>query len=231
MLDIFNRKAKIENEELRKQIQELESENLGLKAYESLTKKSISRLENEIKVKEGALDISIKAGVEKDKEIAKLKNRIKEIRKKENEEKRKLLHDIVAIDKENKQLRVTIEDYGNITQKQMDEKVKLQETIKEQYEENNKLREENEELKSARFESTKATYNALRDDCINRVNIKELTTAPRYRTFAITPQNIETFRMLRGMALNGRNKRIRNKYINKMADSMEAIFKILEEVE
>lgn len=170
MLDIFNKKAKQENEELRKQIQELESENLGLNAYKSSTKYSISKLENEIKIKEGALGISIKAGVEKDKEIARLKNQIKEIEKKEIEE-----------------------------------------------------------LKSARFERTKATYDAIRDDCINRVNIKELTTAPRYRTFAITPQNIETFRMLRGMALNGRNKRIRNKYINKMADSMEAIFKVITE--
>lgn len=141
MLDIFNRKAKEENEELRKQIQELESENLGLKAYESLTKKSISRLENEIKVKEGALDISIKAGVEKDKEIARLKNQIKEIEKNKNSDKRILLQ----------------------------------------------------------------------------------------RVFAITPANIETFRMLRGMALNGRNKRIRNKYINKMAESMEAIFKVITE--
>lgn len=143
MLDIFNRKAKEENEELRKQIQELESENLGLKAYESLTKKSISRLENEIKVKEGALDISIKAGVEKDKEIARLKNQIKEIEKNKNSDKRILLQ----------------------------------------------------------------------------------------RVFAITPANIETFRMLRGMALNGRNKRIRNKYINKMAESMEAVFKVLDRVD
>lgn len=196
MLDIFNRKAKIENEELRKQIQELESENLGLKAYESLTKKSISRLENEIKVKEGALDISIKAGVEKDKEIARLKNQIKEIRKKENEDRRKLLYDVVAMDRENKQLR-----------------------------------EENEELKSARFERTKATYNALRDEYKDKANANKITVAQQQRVFAITPANIETFRMLRGMALNGRNKRIRNKYINKMADSMEAVFKVLEEAE
>ena len=111
MLDIFNRKAKIENEELRKQIQELESENLGLNAYKSSTKYSISKLENEIKIKEGALGISIKAGVEKDKEIAKLKNLIKKIRKMENEEKRKLLHDVVAIDRENKELR---EEIGRI---------------------------------------------------------------------------------------------------------------------
>lgn len=195
MLDIFNRKAKIENEELRKQIQELESENLGLNAYKSSTKYSISKLENEIKIKEGALGISIKAGVEKDKEIAKLKNRIKEIRKKENEDRRKLLHDVVAMDRENKQLR-----------------------------------EEIEELKSARFERTKATYNALRDEYKDR-NIDELTLSQRQKVFGITPANIETFRMLRGMALNGRNKRIRNKYINKMADSMEAVFKALEEVE
>ena len=231
MLDIFNRKAKQENEELRKRIQELESENLGLKAYESLTKKSISRLENEIKVKEGSLDISIKAGVEKDKEIARLKNRIKEIRKKENEDRRKLLHDVVVIDRDNKELRTAVDDYINITQKQMDEKVKLQETIEKQYEENEKLREENEELKSARFERTKATYDAIIDEYKSRVNIDEFTLAQRQRVFAITPANIETFRMLRGMALNGRNKRIRNKYINKMADSMEAIFKVLEEVE
>lgn len=196
MLDIFNRKAKIENEELRKQIQELESENLGLKAYESLTKKSISRLENEIKVKEGALDISIKAGVEKDKEIARLKNQIKEIRKKENEDRRKLLHDVVAIDRENKQLR-----------------------------------EEIEELKSARFERTKATYNALRDEYKDKANANKITVAQQQRVFAITPANIETFRMLRGMALNGRNKRIRNKYINKMAESMEAVFKVLDRVD
>lgn len=196
MLDIFNRKAKEENEELRKQIQELESENLGLKAYESLTKKSISRLENEIKVKEGALDISIKAGVEKDKEIAKLKNRIKEIRKEENEDRRKLLHDVVAIDRENKQLR-----------------------------------EEIEELKSARFERTKATYNALRDEYKDKINVNKITLVQQQRVFGITPQNIETFRMLRGMALNGRNKRIRNKYINKMAESMEAVFKVLDRVD
>lgn len=195
MLDIFNRKAKIENEELRKQIQELESENLGLNAYKSSTKYSISKLENEIKIKEGALDISIKAGVEKDKEIAKLKNWIKEIRKKENEDRRKLLYDVVAMDRENKELR-----------------------------------EEIEELKLARFERTKATYDALKDEYKDR-NIDELTLSQRQKVFGITPANIETFRMLRGMALNGRNKRIRNKYINKMADSMEAIFKVLEDVE
>ncbi len=195
MLDIFNKKAKQENEELRKQIQELESENLGLNAYKSSTKYSISKLENEIKIKEGALGISIKAGVEKDKEIAKLKNWIKEIRKKENEDRRKLLHDVVAMDRENKELRKQIE-----------------------------------ELQENRFERTKATYNELRDKYKDR-NIDELTLAQRQRVFGITPSNIETFRMLRGMALNGRNKRIRNKYINKMADSMEAIFKVLEEVE
>ena len=169
MLDIFNKKAKQENEELRKQIQELESENLGLNAYKSSTKYSISKLENEIKIKEGALGISIKAGVEKDKEIARLKNQIKEIEKKEIEE-----------------------------------------------------------LKSARFERTKATYDALRDEYKDR-NIDELTLSQRQKVFGITPANIETFRMLRGMALNGRNKRIRNKYINKMADSMEAIFKVITE--
>lgn len=195
MLDIFNKKAKQENEELRKQIQELESENLGLNAYKSSTKYSISKLENEIKIKEGALGISIKAGVEKDKEIARLKNQIKEIEKKENEDRRELLHDVVAMDRENKELRKQIE-----------------------------------ELQENRFERTKATYNELRDKYKDR-NIDELTLAQRQRVFGITPQNIEIFRMLRGMALNGRNKRIRNKYINKMAESMEAVFKVLEDVE
>ena len=143
MLDIFNRKAKQENEELRKQIEVLEEENAGLKFYKIKTNNEIRSLDKEIKVKEGALDISIKAGVEKDKEIARLKNQIKEIEKNKNSDKRILLQ----------------------------------------------------------------------------------------RVFAITPANIETFRMLRGMALNGRNKRIRNKYINKMADSMEVVFKVLEEAE
>ena len=224
MLDIFNRKVKIVNEELRKQLEERDTliewwreegkrleKEVNFKTKEvirqirrikelttetSVLRKRVEDIEKENKTTAGALDISIKAGVEKDKEIAKLKNQIKEIEKKENEDRRELLHDVVAMDRENKQLR-----------------------------------EEIEELKSARFERTKATYDAIRDDCINRVNIKELTTAPRYRTFAITPQNIETFRMLRGMALNGRNKRIRNKYINKMAESMEAVFKVLEEAE
>lgn len=224
MLDIFNRKVKIVNEELRKQLEERDTliewwreegkrleKEVNFKTKEvirqirrikelttetSVLKKRVEDIEKENKTTAGALDISIKAGVEKDKEIARLKNQIKEIEKKENEDRRELLHDVVAMDRENKQLR-----------------------------------EEIEELKSVRFERTKATYDAIRDDCINRVNIKELTTAPRYRTFAITPQNIETFRMLRGMALNGRNKRIRNKYINKMADSMEAVFKVLEEAE
>lgn len=141
MLDIFNRKVKIVNEELRKQIEVLEEENAGLKFYKIKTNNEIRNLENEIKIKEGALGISIKAGVEKDKEIAKLKNWIKEIEKNKNSDKRILIQ----------------------------------------------------------------------------------------RVFAITPQNIETFRMLRGMALNGRNKRIRNKYINKMAESMEAIFKVITE--
>lgn len=222
MLDIFNRKVKIVNEELRKQLEERDTliewwreegkrleKEVNFKTKEvirqirrikelttetSVLKKRVEDIEKENKTTAGALDISIKAGVEKDKEIARLKNQIKEIEKKENEDRRELLHDVVAMDRENKQLR-----------------------------------EEIEELKSVRFERTKATYDAIRDDCINRVNIKELTTAPRYRTFAITPQNIETFRMLRGMALNGRNKRIRNKYINKMADSMEAIFKVITE--
>ena len=224
MLDIFNRKVKIVNEELRKQLEERDTliewwreegkrleKEVNFKTKEvirqirrikelttetSVLKKRVEDIEKENKTTAGALDISIKAGVEKDKEIARLKNQIKEIEKKENEDRRELLHDVVAMDRENKQLR-----------------------------------EEIEELKSVRFERTKATYDAIRDDCINRVNIKELTTAPRYRTFAITPQNIETFRMLRGMALNGRNKRIRNKYINKMAESMEAVFKVLEEAE
>ena len=222
MLDIFNRKVKIVNEELRKQLEERDTliewwreegkrleKEVNFKTKEvirqirrikelttetSVLKKRVEDIEKENKTTAGALDISIKAGVEKDKEIARLKNQIKEIEKKENEDRRELLHDVVAMDRENKQLR-----------------------------------EEIEELKSVRFERTKATYDAIRDDCINRVNIKELTTAPRYRTFAITPANIETFRMLRGMALNGRNKRIRNKYINKMADSMEAIFKVITE--
>lgn len=222
MLDIFNRKVKIVNEELRKQLEERDTliewwreegkrleKEVNFKTKEvirqirrikelttetSVLKKRVEDIEKENKTTAGALDISIKAGVEKDKEIARLKNQIKEIEKKENEDRRELLHDVVAMDRENKQLR-----------------------------------EEIEELKSVRFERTKATYDGIRDDCINRVNIKELTTAPRYRTFAITPQNIETFRMLRGMALNGRNKRIRNKYINKMADSMEAIFKVITE--
>lgn len=222
MLDIFNRKVKIVNEELRKQLEERDTliewwreegkrleKEVNFKTKEvirqirrikelttetSVLKKRVEDIEKENKTTAGALDISIKAGVEKDKEIARLKNQIKEIEKKENEDRRELLHDVVAMDRENKQLR-----------------------------------EEIEELKSVRFERTKATYDAIRDDCINRVNIKELTTAPRYRTFAITPANIETFRMLRGMALNGRNKRIRNKYINKMAESMEAIFKVITE--
>lgn len=196
MLDIFNRKAKIVNEELRKQLEERDTliewwreegkrleKEVDFKTKEvirqirrikelttetSVLRKRVEDIEKEIKVKEGALDISIKAGVEKDKEIARLKNQIKDIEKKENEDRRELLHDVVAMDRENKELR-----------------------------------EEIEELKSA-------------------LQIK---------AFAITPANIETFRTLRGMALNGRNKRIRNKYINKMAESMEAIFKVLEEVE
>lgn len=108
----------------KKRIAELEQENERLKED-----------------KEGVLDISIKAGVEKDKEIARLKNKIKDMEKNKNSDRRILLK----------------------------------------------------------------------------------------RVFAITPANIETFRMLRGMALNGRNKRIRNKYINKMAESMEAIFKVITE--
>lgn len=224
MLDLFNRKTKIVNEELRKQLEErgtliewwreegkrLEKE-VDFKTKEvirqirrikelttetSVLKKRVEDIEKEIKIKEGALDISIKAGVEKDKEIAKLKNWIKEIRKKENEDRRKLLYDVVAMDRENKQLR-----------------------------------EEIEELKSARFERTKATYNALRDEYKDKANVNKITVAQQQRVFGITPQNIETFRMLRGMALNGRNKRIRNKYINKMADSMEVVFKVLEEAE
>lgn len=224
MLDIFNKKAKQENEELRKQLEERDTliewwreegkrleKEVDFKTKEvirqirrikelttetSVLRKRVEDIEKEKKTTDGALDISIKAGVEKDKEIAKLKNWIKEIRKKENEEKRKLLHDVVAIDRENKQLR-----------------------------------EEIEELKSARFERTKATYNALRDEYKDKINVNKITVTQQQRVFGITPQNIETFRMLRGMALNGRNKRIRNKYINKMADSMEAIFKVLEDVE
>lgn len=47
----------------------------------------------------------------------------------------------------------------------------------------------------------------------------------------IDEEFIKGFRKSRGMARNASNKRIRNKYINKMADSMEAVFKVLEEVE
>lgn len=223
MLDIFNRKAKIENEELRKQLEERDTliewwreegkrleKEANFKTKEvirqirrikelttetSVLRKRVEDIEKEKKTTDGALDISIKAGVEKDKEIARLKNQIKEIEKKENEDRRELLHYVVAMDRKNKELRKQIE-----------------------------------ELQENRFERTKATYNELRDKYKDR-NIDELTLAQRQRVFGITPQNIETFRMLRGMALNGRNKRIRNKYINKMAESMEAIFKVLEDVE
>lgn len=223
MLDIFNRKVKIVNEELRKQLEERDTliewwreegkrleKEVDFKTKEvirqirrikelttetSVLRKRVEDIEKEKKTTDGALDISIKAGVEKDKEIAKLKNRIKEIRKKENEDRRKLLHDVVAMDRENKELRKQIE-----------------------------------ELQENRFERTKATYNELRDKYKDR-NIDELTLAQRQRVFGITPQNIEIFRMLRGMALNGRNKRIRNKYINKMAESMEAVFKVLDRVD
>lgn len=223
MLDLFNRKIKIVNEELRKQLEERDTliewwreegkrleKEVNFKTKEvirqirrikelttetSVLRKRVEDIEKEKKTTDGALDISIKAGVEKDKEIAKLKNRIKEIRKKENEDRRKLLHDVVAMDRENKELRKQIE-----------------------------------ELQENRFERTKATYNELRDKYKDR-NIDELTLAQRQRVFGITPQNIEIFRMLRGMALNGRNKRIRNKYINKMAESMEAVFKVLDRVD
>ena len=169
MLDIFNRKVKIVNEELRKQLEERDTliewwreegkrleKEVNFKTKEvirqirrikelttetSVLKKRVEDIEKENKTTAGALDISIKAGVEKDKEIAKLKNKIKDMEKNKNSDRRILLK----------------------------------------------------------------------------------------RVFAITPANIETFRMLRGMALNGRNKRIRNKYINKMADSMEAIFKVITE--
>lgn len=223
MLDIFNRKVKIVNEELRKQLEERDTliewwreegkrleKEVNFKTKEvirqirrikelttetSVLRKRVEDIEKENKTTAGALDISIKAGVEKDKEIARLKNQIKEIEKKENEDRRELLHDVVAMDRENKQLR-----------------------------------EEIEELKSARFERTKATYNALRDEYKDKINVNKITLAQR-QIFGITPANIETFRMLRGMALNGRNKKIRNKYINKMAESMEAVFKVLEDVE
>lgn len=42
---------------------------------------------------------------------------------------------------------------------------------------------------------------------------------------------IKDFRKARGKALNASNKRIRCKELNKMATSMEAVFKVLEEVE
>ena len=169
MLDIFNRKVKIVNEELRKQLEERDTliewwreegkrleKEVNFKTKEvirqirrikelttetSVLKKRVEDIEKENKTTAGALDISIKAGVEKDKEIAKLKNKIKDMEKNKNSDRRILLK----------------------------------------------------------------------------------------RVFAITPANIETFRALRGMALNGRNKRIRNKYINKMAESMEAIFKVITE--
>lgn len=173
MLDIFNRKAKIVNEELRKQLEERDT-------LIEWWREEGKRLEKEVDFKT--------------KEVIRQIRRIKELTT-ETSVLRKRVEDI---EKENKQLRVAIEDYGNITQKQMDEKVKLQETIKRQYEENEKLRD-------------------------------ELTLSQRQKVFGITPANIETFRMLRGMALNGRNKRIRNKYINKMAESMEAVFKEITE--
>lgn len=221
MLDLFNRKTKIVNEELRKQLEERDTliewwreegkrleKEVNFKTKEvirqirrikelttetSVLRKRVEDIEKEKKTTDGALDISIKAGVEKDKEIARLKNQIKDIEKKENEDRRELLHDVVAMDRENKELR-----------------------------------EEIEELKSARFERTKATYNALRDEYKDKINVNKITVTQQ-QIFGITPQNIETFRMLRGMALNGRNKRIRNKYINKMAESMEAIFKVITE--
>lgn len=124
MLDLFNRKTKIVNEELRKQLEERDTliewwreegkrleKEVDFKTKEvirqirrikelttetSVLRKRVEDIEKEKKTTDGALDISIKAGVEKDKEIAKLKNWIKEIRKKENEDRRELLHDVVA---------------------------------------------------------------------------------------------------------------------------------------
>ena len=107
MLDIFNRKVKIVNEELRKQLEERDTliewwreegkrleKEVNFKTKEvirqirrikelttetSVLKKRVEDIEKENKTTAGALDISIKAGVEKDKEIARLKNQIKEI--------------------------------------------------------------------------------------------------------------------------------------------------------
>lgn len=78
----------------------------------------------------------------------------------------------------------------------------------------------------------KETNYQLREE-YKKLLYKEQTRKYKYNEqkrflFGVDKANIEYFRYLRGLMLNKKNKRIRNKYICKMADVMEEIFKEIE---
>lgn len=252
MLDIFRSKLKKENEDLKKQLEEIKEENIGLNAYKSSTKYSISKLENEIRIKEGALDISINREIKKGKEIEKLKNEhcnTIERKNKELEGQRvqyeKALKDIFDLKEDKKKLieglkrkDETIEHYEgqiisyqrllqnegyiiyNPLEKQLELIKRREKTFEEDLEKfQNYFKGQVENIQD-KIEDEALYYQAERFIKTNPINVN---------TLEIDKNAIDIFRKLRGEMKNKKSKRFIKKYTNKMADSMEAIFKVITE--
>lgn len=252
MLDIFRSKLKKENEDLKKQLEEIKEENIGLNAYKSSIKYSISKLENEIRIKEGALDISINREIKKGKEIEKLKNEhcnAIERKNKELEGQRvqyeKALKDIFDLKEDKKKLieelkrkDETIEHYEgqiisyqrllqnegyiiyNPLEKQLELIKRREKTFEEDLEKfQNYFKGQVENIQD-KIEDETLYYQAERFIKTNPINVN---------TLEIDKNAIDIFRKLRGEMKNKKSKRFIKKYTNKMADSMERIFKQIED--
>lgn len=252
MLDIFRSKLKKENEDLKKQLEEIKEENIGLNAYKSSIKYSISKLENEIRIKEDALDISINREIKKGKEIEKLKNEhcnTIERKNKELEGQRvqyeKALKDIFDLKEDKKKLieelkrkDETIEHYEgqiisyqrllqnegyiiyNPLEKQLEPIKRREKTFEEDLEKfQNYFKGQVENIQD-KIEEETIYYQAERFIKTNPINVN---------TLEIDKNAIDIFRKLRGEMKNKKSKRFIKKYTNKMADSMEAIFKVITE--
>lgn len=259
MLDIFRSKLKKENEDLKKQLEEIKEENIGLKAYKTTSKKSINILEKEKEklVSEherlaGEIETLIVTKNVLQKRIEKLKNEhcnTIERKNKELEGQRvqyeKALKDIFDLKEDKKKLieelkrkDETIEHYEgqiisyqrllqnegyiiyNPLEKQLEPIKRREKTFEEDLEKfQNYFKGQVENIQD-KIEDEALYYQAERFIKTNPINVN---------TLEIDKNAIDIFRKLRGEMKNKKSKRFIKKYTNKMADSMEAIFKVITE--
>lgn len=280
MLDIFRSKLKKENEDLKNQMQEkdvlieqqteegkkLEKE-INFKTKEvirqirrikelttetSVLKKHVEDLEKENKTTSGALDISINREVEKDKEIARLKNEHCNTIERKNkelegqrvqyekaikdifdlrEDKKKLIEELKRKDEMIEQYEGQIISYQRLLQnegyiiynpleKQLEPIKRKEKTFEEDLERfQNYFKGQVENIQD-KIEEEALYYQAERFIKTNPINVNVLE---------IDKNAIDIFRKLRGEMKNKKSKRFIKKYTNKMADSMERIFKQIED--